>query len=109
MFPIDESVAILPDATLAFGRSYQLLREGAALQGIMAWNVTSKVHRMQHVPTMCTIINPRYISNYGEERAMGTHSRVWKKTIIGKYAGTIQRNVLIKRIVGLLLRFESTS
>lgn len=107
IFMANRKIAELREAMLEVGRSYQALREHARVRGDDVWYVTPKRHRAQHIPSMSRIINPRFVSNYGEERAMGTHAKVWRASVSGNYAAHVQRTVLIKRALGVLLRFET--
>ena len=50
-----------------FGRSYQRLRELSRRSGILAFGVTPKVHKFQHLPLVASSVNPRYCQCYAEE------------------------------------------
>ena len=65
-----------------FGLSYQRLRNLAGTSGEMAWPVTTKVHKMQHVPELANIINPVHLQCYADESLMGTSQKVWKKLLV---------------------------
>ena len=75
-------------------------------EGDLIAPVRTKVHKMQHLPRLAGIINPIYVQCYGEESLIGTTVQVWKKCMNGRYDKQAQRNVLLKRITGLLLRYE---
>ena len=45
----------------------------------------TKVHRMQHLPRLAGIINPRCVQCYGEESLTGTTTQVWRKCVNGRY------------------------
>ena len=75
-------------------------------EGDLIAPVRTKVHKMQHLPRFAGIINPRYVQCYGEESLIVTTVQVWKKCMRGRYDRHAQRNVLLKRITGLLLRYE---
>ena len=51
-------------------------------------------------------MNPQWIQAYAEENLVGTTTQIWGQTMKGRYEDTVQSTVLIKRLVGLLLRIE---
>ena len=71
-----------------------------------AFDVTPKVHKLQHVPMVCEFVNMRFIQCYLEESAVGTTTRIWMKSMAGRWRRRVQRTVLAKRFLGLFLRFE---
>ena len=82
------------------------LREIARVKKWPLWNVTPKVHKMQHVPLLATVLNPRCVQNYAEESLIGTCTAIWARSVAGRYRSVVQRAVLAKKLVGLLLHFE---
>ena len=82
------------------------LREVARQKGWLLWNVTPKVHKMQHVPLLASVINPRFVQNYAEESLIGTCTAIWARSVSGRYRSVAQRAVLAKKLTGLLLHFE---
>ena len=100
MWPLRKKLCI------EFGENYQKLRDWARDAGQLAWPVRPKVHKMQHLPQCCAVINPTAVQVYGEESLVGTTVRVWKKSMAGRYTGVVQRNVLVKRLTGLMCHFE---
>ena len=72
----------------------------------MGWEVTPKVHKMQHMVASSRILNAAKLSNYGDESMVGTTTRVWNNTKFGRYERHSQRNVLLKKLCALLLRLE---
>ena len=106
MFMSDADVARLQQACLDFGRSYQKLREITRRAHLLAWQVTTKVHKMQHVAMLCRVINIRFLQCYADESLVGTTTTVWKKSVSSRWRRCVQRNVLLKRLTGLILRYE---
>ena len=106
MFPSPAERARFRKTCLEFGANYQWLRDIGRRNGDLIAPVRTKVHKMQHLPRFAGIINPRYVQCYGEESLIGTTVQVWKKCMRGRYDKQAQRNVLLKRITGLLLRYE---
>ena len=96
----------LRTVTQRFGDNYQLLRELCRERGLLFFNVTPKVHKMQHVPLLAEVMNPRYVQNYAEESLIGTCTRIWAKSVSGRYRLTAQKAVIANELVGLLMRFE---
>ena len=92
--------------TLAFGVSYQRLRNLAQAQKVLAWPIRPKVHKMQHVPELASHLNPVHAQCYLEESFMGTTAKVWRKSMVGIYSKGIQELTLVKRVAGVLLRLE---
>ena len=90
-----------------FGSIFMQLREQARTEERLAWQVTLKVHKMQHLPIVAKLINPREISCYADESAIGSTTRVWKRSLAGRHHRVNQHNVLAKRVLGVLLRFEN--
>ena len=106
MFMPAESICKLNVACTDFGAAYLQCREHARAAGALAWPVRMKMHKMMHVPLMCRVINPVFVQRYAEESLIGTTAKVYKKSIAGRYHNVAQRNVLVKRLVALLLRFH---
>ena len=92
--------------TESFGECFMRLREIARVKKWPLWNVTPKVHKMQHVPLLATVLNPRCVQNYAEESLIGTCTAIWARSVSGRYSTVAQRAVLAKRLTGLLLHFE---
>ena len=109
MFMSDDAIRDLRRLLGEFGVLFMHLREHARLEGELAWQIKPKVHKMQHLASLSMVINPRFVQNYGEESLIGTTTRVWKKSMYGRYANHVQSNILVKRITGLLCRLESNS
>ena len=93
--------------TVEIGEDWMRLHDHAQRNNRLQWQVTPKVHRLQHVPFYASILNPRHTQCYAEESLIGTTSQVWQTTMRGKYESSAQSVVLAKRTLGLFLRFES--
>jgi len=78
MFMSGPAIELLRGAVLEFGCLYMHLREHARVDNILAWPVKPKVHKLQHVPDIAVIVNPRFCQCYAEESLIGTTVRVWK-------------------------------
>ena len=89
-----------------FGASFQTLRALAEADNRMLWHIIPKVHISQHLSTQAAVMNPRFCQNYTEESQIGTATRIWKRSASGKYRSGIQRLVLLKRLVGFVVRFD---
>ena len=104
----------LPEADLArvrglveeFGVQYQRMRELSRRAGILAFAVTPKVHKVQHLPALAATINPAAVQVYAEESLMGSVTKTWRGSARGRYREHVQTVVLVKRVTALLLRFE---
>ena len=89
------------------GLAYQELREISRLAGRMCFKVTPKVHKVQHLPLYSSCLNPRHVQNYAEESLIGTSTKIWARSVSGRHTQSVQPNVLVKKITGLLLRMEA--
>ena len=92
--------------TESFGECFMRLREIARVKKWPLWNVTPKVHKMQHVPLLATVLNPRCVQNYAEESLIGTCTAIWARSVRGRYSNVVQKTVLAKKLTGLMLHFE---
>ena len=102
----DESIALLQQHVEAFGICYMWCRELSRQENLLAFNVTSKVHKVMHIPRLSMIINRAFMQNCGEESMVGTTVRVWKAAKHGRYRRNIQHVVLLRRLLGLFMRME---
>ena len=105
-FPTHAEIAKIRRVTLRFGEAMMWCREHSRRLGFMAWEITPKVHKSQHLPTMCQVMNPKFVSCYADESLIGTTTRVWKRSMAGRYHANVQHVVLLKRLVGLILRLS---
>ena len=62
MFMSPASVRKLSQICQRFGSSIMHLRNLARDQNLLAWQVTTKVHKTQHLPMMSRLLNPRLTS-----------------------------------------------
>ena len=91
---------------LRTGTATQQLRGIARARGEMTWNITPKVHALQHFCEQAGVVNPRCTQNYMEESQVGTTTKVWARAARGRYTRRGQRVVLLKRLVALCVRLE---
>jgi hypothetical protein len=105
-FPDDDVINRLRSVCTAFGEAFMWCREYSRRDGLLWWEITSKVHKMQHVPMMAKIINPRHLQCYASESLIGTTTKVWKRSMSGRYKKRVQKVVLTKRVLGVLLRLS---
>ena len=55
---------------------------------------------------MAKLLNPGEISCYADESSIGSTAKVWKRSLAGRHDQVNQRNVLAKRVLGVLVRLE---
>ena len=79
MFMSPSSLRRLRDCCATFGSDFMRCRALAEEQSLPAWHITTKVHKMQHLPAIAKIVNPKRISCYVDEAAIGSTTTVWKK------------------------------
>ena len=106
MFLDEHVVQRLRAMTDQIGEDWMALRAMSRESGHMRWAVTTKVHKMMHTWVYALALNPRYIQVYSEESLVGSVARVYSKSVAGRYAREVQTLVLLKRYLGLILRFE---
>ena len=106
MFMSDAQSTALKGTCSAFGIAYMQAREACRLKGYLCFEIIPKVHKSQRLPTMANVFNPSRVNCYGEESSIGTTCTVWKKNMAGRYSNHVQRVVLGKRLLGLLIRLE---
>ena len=105
-FMSENALANLSGMCASFGEIYMRLRATCCARNVLAWEVTPKVHRMQHIPLYAGIMNPSFVQCYGEESLIGTTTKVWKKSLASRWERGVQRRVLLKRMCGLFLRLD---
>ena len=106
VFMSASEVSELRRALLRLGASVMQLRELARQRRLLAWRITPKMHMVQHVAALAALINPRFVQNYCEESQVGSTTQVWSRSARGRYRRTVQRLVLVKRLVALVVRLE---
>ena len=89
----------LRDAVLEIGAAIQYLRSVSNRRGDLFFQITPKVHFVQHLPFQASAINPRYTQNYCEESLVGKICKIRKSSAEGPYARTVQRTALVKYLV----------
>ena len=89
-----------------WGISLQFLRAWAEGAGSLYFQVRPKAHKVLHLPMVAATINPNYVSNYACESQIGTTTLVWKGSVSGRYKRSVQKTVLAKRWLAVLLRYE---
>ena len=99
----DRDLDRLRSICIEFGEHFMWCRELSRRDGLLWWEITPKVHKMQHVPKMAQMINPRFVQCYFPESLIGTTTKVWKRSMSGRYKNSAQRVVLSKRLLGVLL------
>jgi hypothetical protein len=104
VFMTDRDLDRLRSICIEFGEHFMWCREFSRRDGLLWWEITPKVHKMQHVPKMAQMINPRFVQCYFPESLIGTTTKVWKRSMSGRYKNSAQRVVLSKRLLGVLLR-----
>ena len=99
---LHELQQITDDLTFA----WQSLRAIAQKKSRLHWQIKGKAHKLCHMPFWAGILNPRIVSCYSDESHIGTVCSVWKGSMGGTYAQHVQRNVLLKRFLGVVVRYE---
>ena len=103
MFLNDDALRRLREVVLDIGLRVMRLREAAYRAGKLFWRIAPKMPRLQHLPLYASALNPRWVQCYLEESLVGTNTKIWQKTLRGRYQNTAQSDVLLRRTVGLLL------
>jgi hypothetical protein len=106
MFMDDATLQRLGEVVVDFGIAVQYLRSWAETNQLLFWQVRPKLHKAMHMPFEASVINPRTVSCYSDESQVGTSARVWKGSVKGKYKDHVQRAVLAKRWLAVLIRYE---
>ena len=106
-FLSDRESRQLQDVCLRFGRAFQQMRQHCLVRNELRFNVKPKVHKMQHLPMISAVLNPRYVQVYGEESLIGTTTKIWARCVAGPHHRTAQKSVLAKRVVALLLHLHA--
>ena len=89
-----------------FSEICQDLGMAAQRRGALRWQIRPKMHRMLHFPLLSASISPRAVSCLADETHIGTICNTWKRSVAGRCQANAQFNVLHKRLLGVLLRFE---
>ena len=91
--------------TIGLGEHMQALRSIAHAAGENLWQISPKMHYVQHLTDQSELINPRVCQNYSFEGTVGRITTVWKRTVAGPYKRLVQQRVLLKLLGALLIRF----
>ena len=102
IFMTADQHARFKSAVRSFGVDFQGFRADAMRRESHTYQVTSKVHKVQHLPLHAGVVNPIHVQCYADERQMGTTAAVWRGSLNGRYQRSIQRVVLTKRLVGVM-------
>ena len=106
MFPSVSEQQKMKYAIDDMGIALQTLRSFAQDRHELVWHDHPKAHKAMRLPLFASIINPRYVNCYASESQVGTCQKVWRSSVKGKYGPHVQRNVLAKRWLALLLRLD---
>ena len=106
LFLTPEQLAHLETVTQELVTTFQHLRGLADAAGLFRFPIRPKAHRLCHVPFACASINLAKVTCYSDESHVGTLTKVWSKSIAGRYRPRAQANVLAKRWLSILLRME---
>ena len=74
-----------------FGIHFMCLRELSRRSGILAWQITPKVHMCMHLMTEARLINPRW----GPGLCRRTHDRAYRSYMVTVRTGAIPKNSAI--------------
>jgi hypothetical protein len=96
----------LDDTVLAVGIRHQFLRHLSDLRGDLMFQVTPKVHIMQHTASQSALVNVRWLQNYAEESMIGVITRIWHASAAGPYQKRIQKTTLLKWLVRWCIEME---
>ena len=66
------------------------------------WQVLPKHHYFFHVALQCDEINPRSNQTYLDESFVGRICNIYKKSLDGPFAATVQSTILQKWLMGLM-------
>ena len=77
-------------------RSYAWLAWDARCEGRLAFPIVPKMHYWHELSLQARLINPRYVQTYQGESMVGRIAGIWKRSLKGPYAATVQQNVMRK-------------
>ena len=106
MFLEEDEVRRVRELCVSIGHRMLRLRAWARRCHLHVFQIKPKMHKMQHLGLYSEVFNPRYIQNYMEESLIGTVTRVWQKAMRGNYADFAQSNVLLRRLLAVIFRYE---
>ena len=88
---------------LKIGKHWHGLRRHFKERNLLMFQVTPKLHYVQHFPSQDALINPRMTTNYAEESLMGVLSEMWSKSIAGPHQISAQKHVFLRYLVLLAI------
>ena len=106
MFLSADALAALKAALDLFGVHFMRLRSIAEVRGLMYFQLTPKVHFMQHIYLQCCLINSRFCTCYSQESMVGRITKIYKSNKNSRYRGTIQRSTLLRYLVFFACELE---
>ena len=106
MFLSAEEHAAFTRVCVDLAEALQRLRHDADTRSQARWQIRPKMHKMCHLPLAASSINPRIVGCYADESHTGTCCKVWMRSLVGRYANSIQNTVLAKRLLAVVVRYE---
>ena len=106
-FLTNEESRLLRQALVQLGSSVQELRELSRHLALFYWHISPKMHMVQHMASYPGQANPRRIQCYQEESHIGSIAKIWARSANGRYRNTVQRMVLLKRLVATVVLLET--
>ena len=106
LFFEDEELIFLDEQLHLVGKYHQVCRQLCKDRNSFNFQIKQKAHYAQHLGMWARLINPRAVQNYVEEGFMGKVQKMWRASCQGPYAKTVQKTVLMKYLVLLIIEFE---
>ena len=100
MFFSSSELASMQECLLEFGVHFMVLRQLSESSSCLYFQVTPKVHQMQHFVMQSRLINSRFTQCYCNESMMLRYVRIYKASCAGPYRDQICRTVLLKYLCG---------
>ena len=88
------------DAVLRFGHFLGHARALAHSRNLLLFQLTPKMHYVQHMPDEAKIINPVKTQCYLSESNIGKVTQVWRGSVNGPWHRVVQHTVALKVLVG---------
>ena len=88
---------------LKIGKHWHGLRRHFKERNLLMFQVTPKLHYVQHFVSQNALMNPRMTTNYAEESLMGVLSEMWSKSIAGPHHNSAQKHVFLRYLVLLAI------
>ena len=106
-FLTDGQAAELRRVLARLGSSVQELRDISRARGGFEFKVSPKMHMILHMASLPANANPRFLQCYQEETHIGSITKIWHRSANGRYRATVQRMVLLKRLVATVVRLAT--